>query len=333
VLVAVFKQVFYNVVFDTPVSPEKVFSEQASFDNVKKVIDDAAAPAYIKSVAYGRIIMFRMESISSYKSADIEAAFKYAAGYSVDGNLKTTYDEILKESTIDLVTIGGNAAVATEPISSANSNSASSILEKVQGIISGDNAVYNKSNPGVPIGYTVFYLKDNSIAKLGYTTEYTAKECVTTKITTTITVYLDQFNVTQDCDGWPLGDGTFRYYINILDQNNNKLISTYDSGWKDFGDGGNQKINQTKTLTLNRTYGTKFTLKLTCYELDYDLFGNSHYDDRMNGRVGSVTFSYNSDGSWSGGGGGISYSSTYTYYLYDGESNCNVNLKYSVKAD
>ncbi len=132
VVMAVFKQAFYDVIFDTPTSPEKVFSEDASLDKVKNIINDAAAPAYIKSVTYGRIIMFRMESTSSYKSADVEAAFRYAAGFSVDGNLKTTYEEILTESSIDLVTIGGNAAVATEPISSTGGNANSILIKCVE---------------------------------------------------------------------------------------------------------------------------------------------------------------------------------------------------------
>ena len=44
-------------------------------------------------------------------------------------------------------------------------------------IITGENAVYSRGNPGVPISYAVKYLKDDQVAKLGYTTEYTATEC------------------------------------------------------------------------------------------------------------------------------------------------------------
>ena len=322
VVMAVFKQAFYDVIFDTPTSPEKVFNESVSLDQVQSIISDEAAPAYIKSVTYGRIIMFRMETINTYKSVDLEGAFEYAAGFSVDGNFVSTYEEILEESSIDLVTIGGNAAVATEAISSANSNSATTILNKIQGIISGQNAVYSKDNPGVPIAYSVFYLKDNSLAKLGYTTEYTATECVTTQNANNVKVYIDEFIVNNDCDGWPLGDGQFWFYVKILDENDKEIVSKYDSGgWENFGDGDSKKVNKTKSFNLPRVIGKKFTVQLVCWEND-PVFGATVYDSRMDGKTASGTHSFTTSGTWS---------STYgTRVLTIGDDNCNVSLNYTL---
>ena len=321
VVVAVFKQAFYDVIYDTPTSPEKVFSDQASLDEVKSIINDAAAPAYIKSVTYGRIIMFRMESTSAYKSSDVEAAFRYAAGYSVDGSLTTTYNEILQQSSIDLVTIGGNAAVATEPISTANADGASTILDKVRGIISGDNAVYSKNNPGVPIAYSVFYLKDNSLAKLGYTTEYTAKECVTSQDANTISVYLGNFSVIKDCDGIE-GAGEFTFYVDFIDENNKTLASSYSKSLT-VNDPYDYLINITRTFTLPRALGKKFAIKLTCYETDKSIFGVTYYDDRMNGAITSGVFSYQGNGSWTGA------ATTGALEIGKG-TDCDVQLHYSV---
>ena len=321
VVMAVFKQAFYDVIFDTPTSPEKVFSEDASVDRVKNIIDDAVAPAYIKSVTYGRIIMFRMESTSSYKSADVEAAFRYAAGFSVDGNLKTTYEEILTESSIDLVTIGGNAAVATEPISSTGGN-ANSILDKVRGIISGENAVYSKDNPGVPIAYSVFYLKDNSLAKLGYTTEYTANECVTTQNSNTISVYLGNFTAIKDCDGIE-GAGDFKFTVQVLNENNVNLATAYTKSLT-LSDPSSFLINLTKTFTLPKQLGKKFTIKLTCYEYDKSVFGVTYNDSRMNGAVASGVHSYNNDGTWSS-----TTPSSRSIEIGKG-TDCNVRLHYSI---
>ena len=321
VVMAVFKQAFYDVIFDTPTSPEKVFSEDASVDRVKNIIDDAVAPAYIKSVTYGRIIMFRMESTSSYKSADVEAAFRYAAGFSVDGNLKTTYEEILTESSIDLVTIGGNAAVATEPISSTGGN-ANSILDKVRGIISGENAVYSKDNPGVPIAYSVFYLKDNSLAKLGYTTEYTANECVTTQNSNTISVYLGNFTAIKDCDGIE-GAGDFKFTVQVLNENNVNLAAAYTKSLT-LSDPSSFLINLTKTFTLPKQLGKKFTIKLTCYEYDKSVFGVTYNDSRMNGAVASGVHSYNNDGTWSS-----TTPSSRSIEIGKG-TDCNVRLHYSI---
>ena len=328
VVMMVYKQSFYDVRFDKPVSPESVFSDQVSLSDVEALINDAVAPAYIKSVSYGRIIMFRMETINSYKSVDVEGALNYAGGADIDLNLKATYDEILETSSINLVIIGGNAEVATEAISSPGED-AGTILQKVQGVIKGKNAVYSKDNPGVPIGYTVFYLKDNSLAKLGFTTEYTAKECIASKVSNTIKVYLDEFEIIEDCG--INGNGEFKYEVDILNENNNELVSTYESVWMVKGDGEKNEINKTKTFTKKREGGAKFTIRIKCWEKDYDFWGNEEYDSRMNGRTNSKTFSYNNDGGWSG----IHDYDTATYYysLYVGENNCKVKLRFSVEVD
>ena len=64
----------------------------------------------------------------------------------------------------------GNAEVASEIVSATN-------FGDLESIIKGENAVFSRSNPGVPIAYTVRYLKDNSFAKLGYTTDYQIETC------------------------------------------------------------------------------------------------------------------------------------------------------------
>jgi len=325
VVMAVFKQAFYDVIFDTPTSPEKVFGQEASFERVKNIINDAAAPAYIKSVSFGRIIMFRMESSSSYESIDIEGAFEYAAGYSVDGNLKSTYEKILKESSIDLVTIGGNAAVATEPISSSNTSSAQSILSKVREIISGENAVYSRDNPGVPIAYSVYYLKDNSLAKLGYTTEYTATECVTTQHSNTISVYLGNFNAIKDCDGVGSGAGDFRVRVQILNENNSRLVTDYPSNGNykslSLNNGDKYLINKTKNFTLPKSAGKKFTVKLIVYEKDKNVWGNEVNDSRMSGETATKVYSFD-NGVWS--------PPAASYSVNIGDGSCQVRLDYSV---
>ncbi len=327
VVMAVYKQAFYDVIFDTPTSPEKVFGNEASFEKVKSVINNATAPAYIKSVTYGRIIMFRMEATSSYSSTEVEAAFKYSAGFSVDGNLKARYEKILRESTIDLVTIGGNASVATEPISNANTGSASSIIDKIKGVIAGKNAVYSRDNPGVPIAYSVFYLQDNSLAKLGYTTEYTAKECVTTQNSNTISVYFGNFTAIKDCDGIE-GAGEFGFRVQILNENNGRIVSDFPSNGKYRGTGLTDKasyfINKTKTFTLPKELGKKFTIKLICYETDKPLIGSAYKDSRMNYANIAGTHSYRTSGSWSG------TSPSSRKITINPGTNCSVSLSYSI---
>lgn len=171
VAMMVFKQVFYTITMDTPEKPSSVFSSEVSLTDIENQLTSDTPPAYVQSVSYGRIIMFRMETTEEATDTELEAAFNYAGGVvSASGELEAKYKSILSKSNMTSVTIGGNAAVATQAISAQN-------FGDLQSIITGDNAVYSRNNPGVPIAYTIRYLKDNSFAKMGYTTEYTAKNC------------------------------------------------------------------------------------------------------------------------------------------------------------
>jgi len=170
VAMMVYKQVFYSVTLDTPASPTEMFADSVVPSVLAANMTNESPPAYVHSVNYGRIIMFRMETSEAVKSADMEATMKYAAGTSVDMNLETRYKSILQKSSMTAVTIGGNAEVASQAVT------AQSFGDLVP-IITGSNAVYSKSNPGVPIAYTVRFLKDNTVAKMGFTTDYTKTDC------------------------------------------------------------------------------------------------------------------------------------------------------------
>ncbi|WP_149303055.1 thiol-activated cytolysin family protein [Pareuzebyella sediminis] len=170
----VYKQVFYTVTMDTPSNPSSVFGTNVTTEQVEKAITSNTPPAYINSVSYGRIIMFRMETTDSRTSIDLDAVLEYAGGVNATGTINSEYDEVLKNSSITVVTIGGNAEVASEAINAADIEAGPGSLNH---IITGKNAVYSKDNPGVPIAYTIRYLKDNTFAKMGYTTEYNIVEC------------------------------------------------------------------------------------------------------------------------------------------------------------
>lgn len=170
----VYKQAFYTITMETPLTPASVFDPNTTLETVQKLVDKGTPPAYVSSVVYGRIIMFRLETTLNSTSAELEAALSYASGIKVDATIEVKVKEILAKSTMTAVTIGGNAEIASEAVSAKDFGD----LEK---IIKGKNAVYSKSNPGVAIAYTVRFLKDNSLAKMGYTTDYTATSCEESK--------------------------------------------------------------------------------------------------------------------------------------------------------
>ncbi|MBP0905355.1 thiol-activated cytolysin family protein [Mariniflexile gromovii] len=166
----VYKQVFYTVTMDTPSTPASVFGADVSLAKVENAINDKNPPAYINSVSYGRIIMFKLETTDTNTSVDLDAVLEYAGGVNGTGTVNATYDAVLKKSSITVVTIGGNAEVASEAVSATGPGS-------LRSIITGKNAVYSRDNPGVPIAYTIRYLKDNTFAKMGYTTDYEVVDC------------------------------------------------------------------------------------------------------------------------------------------------------------
>jgi thiol-activated cytolysin len=171
-----FKQVFYTVTFDTPSQPGSVFDPSIDLGQIKSTFSNAEPPGYVHSVSYGRIIMFRMITTESATSSEVEGAMKYSTGLTtVSATLEAKYKSILQNSSIEVVTIGGNAEIASQAVTAQN-------FGDLEPILTGQNAVYSKSNPGVPIAYTVKFLMDNKVAKMGYTTDYTATECSTSKM-------------------------------------------------------------------------------------------------------------------------------------------------------
>jgi thiol-activated cytolysin len=310
---ATYKQAFYTVSFvqESGTQPEDVFGPDVTLQQVQSAFSSDTPPAYIASVTYGRIIMFRMETSSSYTSAEVEAAFKYAAGTQVDGDLEARYQEILASSTVDVITLGGNAAVASEAVTA---RSAGDLVP----IITGENAVYSRSNPGVPISYAVKYLKDDQLAKLGYTTEYTATECSSIQTVNTITVDLKEFYVRKDCDGIE-GDGEFQFRA---------IVNGGGTREGDFireatlGDGGRVRLNEEVVFDMERRVGNQFAVTFYSTEWDRDLFTGAFKDERMATVSSSKRHTFGSTG-WSN-------VTTGDIRIVNGSQNCQAELVYSV---
>ncbi|MBC6998386.1 thiol-activated cytolysin family protein [Cytophaga sp. FL35] len=176
VAAALYRQVYYDVVAETPDSPAAVFGSEASASGLQSLISEENPPAYVSSVQYGRIVMIRMETTDTTTDVNLEAVLDYATkAKSIKGEIDASYEKVIRESTFNVVTIGGNAKVATKVIT-GNS------LEEGEGglyYVIEESADYNRENPGAPVGYTVKYLKDNTIAKIGYQTDYNIETCGT----------------------------------------------------------------------------------------------------------------------------------------------------------
>jgi thiol-activated cytolysin len=256
--------------------------------------------------------MFRMETSSSYTSAEVEAAFKYAAGTQVDGDLEARYQEVLSSSTVEVITLGGNAAVASEAVTARTAGD-------LVPIITGENAVYSRSNPGVPISYAVKYLKDDQLAKLGYTTEYTATECSSVQTANAIIVNVKRFHVVKDCDGIE-GDGEFDFRALVRNG------STTEGDFRrsaTLGDGESVTLNEDVVFNAARRVGNRFSVTFYSTEWDRDLFTGAFRDSRMNNRSISKVHEFGSTG-WTNLSDGAEIK------LVNGSQNCQAELAYSV---
>ncbi|MEM6894783.1 MAG: thiol-activated cytolysin family protein [Bacteroidota bacterium] len=169
-----YRQVFYEVIAETPDSPAAMLGNDVDLETAQSVLTDEAPPAYVSSVQYGRIIMMRMETTDTETDVNLEAVLEYkTATRDATVEINTDYEKVIRESTINIVTIGGNAEIASRVISG------SSVDEGQGGLnyVIEEGSLYSRNNPGAPIGYTVKYLKDNRIAKMGYNTDYRIERC------------------------------------------------------------------------------------------------------------------------------------------------------------
>lgn len=169
-----FKQVFFTVTLDSPSSPAAMLGNTLTVEEVMNRITDENPAAYVSSVAYGRIVLLRMETEYTEETADVDLAAALDYSVNVNATYNSQFESVLSTSTFKLLTIGGNAEVAVSPINNADINSGPGGIKDV---ITGSNAIVSADNPGVPIAYTIRFLKDNALAKMGYNTEYTVEEC------------------------------------------------------------------------------------------------------------------------------------------------------------
>jgi thiol-activated cytolysin len=251
VVTGAFQQAFYTITFDTPSSPGAVFDPAVTVDDARRQINADSPPAYIANVTYGRIIAVRMETTFNATTTDVEGAFKYSAGIQqASGTLETTYKQILSNSTFTVITLGGNAAVATELLTGPVAS-----FEGMLGVIQGENAIYSRSNPGVPISYTVRYLANNALARLGSTTDYTATEC--TFNTAQVTVTYKGIKILGDCrlfEGyfyWTLGAELDGAFSTIARRTNAEALAGDDVV------GTYHTINLAKTYSIPKTDGAE----------------------------------------------------------------------------
>lgn len=166
--IALFRQIYYSAIADLPRAPSAVFAPQVSLTSLREEIDSNNPPGFVRSVDYGRQLLIRVDSDSSVDDADIAATLQYASGggASVNANLLSTYQRIAENSHFTVLAVGGNAKAA------ASINGMADLQSFIR-----SGARFGRSNPGVPISYTVTFLRDHAIAAMRFTADHTEWTC------------------------------------------------------------------------------------------------------------------------------------------------------------
>ena len=174
VSVMLFRQVYYSAYFQPPSDLAGVFDPSIDIETLKHYISEDTPPVYVSRVDYGRMILFRLETHATTTDADAKFALEYAFGTAAatGANAETRYQKIIEDSSISVISIGGNAEATMKSIDAKNT-------EEIRAVATDPRHVeLTKANPALPIAYVTNFLKDNALARIGVTTDYVQRKCV-----------------------------------------------------------------------------------------------------------------------------------------------------------
>jgi hypothetical protein len=164
-LSAYFVQKMFTTSIVLPDSPGDFFSDAFTEDMLndqiaKGRIGPDNLPVYVSNIVWGRMMMLTMTSTEevSKMQAALQASYQGMSG-SVSGE----HLEVLQNSTIKLVTVGGDAQAALDFLRTGQ-----------LGEFFKDDAPLTTA---VPLSYTLRNLGDNAVAKVSETTSYDMVEC------------------------------------------------------------------------------------------------------------------------------------------------------------
>ena len=157
---AYFVQKMFTVSMGIPQRPSDLFSSDFTQELLNEQIrlgriGPNNLPVYVSNIVYGRMMTLTMTS--DYEETEMKAALEGSYN-GIGGSVSAEYLEILQNSEIQLVTIGGDANLALGYLRTGQ-----------LGEFFKENAPLTTA---VPLSYTLRNLGDNEIAKVSETTAY-----------------------------------------------------------------------------------------------------------------------------------------------------------------
>jgi hypothetical protein len=165
---AFFRQRMFTASVELPQTPDEFFSSEFTQDRLDEQIEMGRigqdnVPVYVSNIVYGRILVMTMTS--SYSQQEMKAALDatYSSTSEVGVDVDAGHLQVLNESEIKVIALGGEAEHALALIRTGDLNQ----------YFASDAALTSAA----PISYTLLSLADNSVAKVSEMTEYSIREC------------------------------------------------------------------------------------------------------------------------------------------------------------
>lgn len=167
---AYFVQKMFTVSMGLPQRPADLFNDQftqAILDEQIKLgrIGPNNLPVFVSNIVYGRMMTLTMTS--TFSEMEMKAALEASYG-AINGSISAEHLNVLQNSTIRLVTIGGNAQDALDFLRTGQLGE-----------------FFKQDAPlttAVPISYTLRNVGDNNIAKVSQTASYNMVQTDTVKV-------------------------------------------------------------------------------------------------------------------------------------------------------
>ncbi len=153
-------QTYYTIDMDLPNDPSDLFNSLPDLS-----VLGSTAPVFVSSVAYGRMVIYTIETNSSETEINAALSATFASG---DGTVDAGFKQTIDESTIKGLIIGGSGSGAAQAINGPS---------EVYAFIS-EGGDYSRDSPGAPLAYKLRFIKKGTpVARIVLSTEYPIRNC------------------------------------------------------------------------------------------------------------------------------------------------------------
>ena len=160
-LYMIVKSVYFNTSVEYPSNPAGFFGQNVNVSDLKRLIAEDNAPAYISNISYGRVALVKL--VSSFNQRDVKASVELVLrGFGA--SLSSSQQKIVSDLQLTVEAAPGPNYVLKS-------------LEDVNKFMD-EGSQFNHRNGCVPVGYEARYLKNNSILMTHTGISYKINDCL-----------------------------------------------------------------------------------------------------------------------------------------------------------